>query len=392
MPANTLVRKKISLPQYPLAGVQRGDKTRAAFVGLPRVIIENPYEPVAIPKRMQWTASSLRLFRKCKRKFFWKYVMRLRSRGYDMNLSTGGCFHNCLGEWYKGRRASMRVLAQRHEANLKRMYDESAAYYDQEDLDKFDTMVKTFVGMMIGYETIYAEDKRTWDIVRDSIEKVFVVDCGEFDYTGKIDLITRINGTNDYEEVEHKTVSRRGVGAGYIERLPIDTQIRGYVFGAKRGLGINVKRVLYDVVRKCALRRKSNERQHEFTQRIADDYIARPDFYFYRERIPFARQDIDAFEFELHQTHREYQSIADELRGAPAAQAYKVIAQAAGIDDAEKYLVDPRDPRAWAPNDETCDEYFRDCSYLPLCTRGLDRGTGALYDQSSIMHEELAVD
>ena len=108
------------------------------------------------------------------------------------------------------------------------------------------------------------------------IEVPFKVDMGTFDFAGKVDLI--MTEGKHQKIVEHKTASK--IGDSYMERLPLDTQCRAYIFGSMRGLGINPTEIIYDVVRMCQLRKKANEPIEVFNDRIAIDYAARPDFTF----------------------------------------------------------------------------------------------------------------
>lgn len=314
----------------------------------------------SLPDKMIWTASALRTFRTCRRKFFWRYVMRLGLEGINPNLVFGSAVHDALADWYCGKRTSMAKIAERYTKKLLEMTQQDTALQDQGDFDKWNQLLATFRGMMVGYSEVYAQDKKRWNVTRENVEREFFVDFGDYAFAGKVDLI--VSDKDGPLLVEHKTASQ--VGQSYIERLVLDTQIRSYVFGAVYGLGIKATRVLYDVVRKCMLRRKANESQASFDRRIADDYASRPDFYYFREKLPVKRHSVDAFREELQQTHDEYVHIITTR--------------------------DWRDPRSWTINDGACIDYQRLCPFFPLDTIGLDPGTGLMYDQRSVMHEELA--
>ncbi len=347
---------------------------------LPQLMLQNPFGPFAVPKRMIWTSSSIKMFRKCRRKWFWRYIMRLGPKYRDKNLMIGGAFHNCLGEWYKGKRADMKKIAARYTKQLKDEAERTAAYFDEEELEKLHSAIETFHGMMIGYSQCYEGDRAAWSIDRASIEAEFLLDMGEFDYAGKIDLAAGRPGSKGRFLVEHKTAS--SIRDSYADRLPLDTQIRGYTVGAVKGLKIEgVDRVLYDVVQKCKLRRKSNETADDFNARVATAYMSEPDKYFYREELTFSKDDLNAFEHEVRQTHQEFKFIVGEGMKEPAA-----LKALLGMTHA-----DPKDPRTWTPNDGACDDYFRTCEYFGLCTQGLDRGTGTGYEQRDSLHEELSI-
>lgn len=328
-------------------------------------------EPV-IPERMVWTSSSARLFDRCKRKFFWKYIFRIRPRFRDKNLIIGGAAHESLAQWYRGNKSSMGKIASRYASQMEDEVKLNHSYYSQEDLDKLTTTIDTFTGMMMGYEEIYKKDRAHWDIERKSIEAKFKMDLGKFDVAGKIDLVTRIKKRNRGKVVEHKTKSK--IGESQIDRLQLDTQIRTYVLGCgelyRTGvISVPVTEVLYDIIRKCSLRRKSNETMDEFTTRIHNDYMVRPEFYFFREDLLFNKTDIEAVVWEYKQRHREYEDLIERYR------------------DIKPKLFEAR---SWRPNDSECDAFFRTCEYHSLCTTGLDKATAKGYDWSEDLHEELA--
>lgn len=327
-----------------------------------------------IPERMIWTSSSVRLFRACKRKWFWKYIMGIRPKFRDKNLIIGSMAHECWGQWYRGQRSRIAPIAEAIAARTRKEVEVNAPLYDQEDYDKLTIALDTFVGMMMGYELIYEQDRATWKIDRPSIEAVFKLDMGDFDYAGRIDLTATGRKSYGHFLAEHKTASK--IEESYLARLPLDTQIRGYTLGATAptsigGLGLDLDHVLYDVVRKCKLRRKSNEKVSEFSQRIAEEYASDPGKCFYREPLRFNKSDLDTLVYELHQNHQEYLNLLKD-------------------HDVLKATIGFNDPRAWQPNDKHCDAYFRTCEYHQLCTVGLDRGTSTNYQYEPDLNEELA--
>jgi len=334
-------------------------KRKTRQIILPALIIKNPF-PIGpqLPEKIRWSVSKAKLFNKCKRKFFWKYLLHLRHRAKAAPLLFGGYFHEALAEWYRAKRSSMKKIAARYALAAEKEIREMGDYYDQYEYDKLMTLIETFQGMLVGYAAIYNHERKTWIIDREGIEAEKTIDLGEFNFIFKTDLITRVQLRIRIKNllVEHKTASR--IPESYMDKLPLDFQVRGYIFGANHSKGLNksVSEVIYDVVKKCKLKRKSNESPEDFNQRIAQDYIDRPEFYFFRETLKFNKADIAAFEFELRQTHAEYQWLISTLK-------------------------DPLDPRYWAPADNICGEFFKTCPYQLLCLSGLDRGTGSVYEQ-----------
>jgi len=317
------------------------------------LIVKNPFEvsPI-IPKRTHWSYSALKLFRKCKRKFYWKQILRISPRREAAPLVISNAVHEGLARWYCAKRTSMKKIAAQIVEDVQKRIEQNVNFYDQEEYDKLTILLSTLTGMLIAYSKVYTDDRQKWSFTKKDTEVWFQVNLGPFDFRGRIDLLPTQKGK--LLVVDHKVVS--SIGKSFVEKLPMDGQLRGYILGCKQGLKLSPSKVVYNLIRKCKLRQKSNESLEEFTQRIQDDYTNDPDFYFQREPLRFSKGDIEAFEYDLRKTHQEYANL---------------------INDSD----DPLDPREWTANDDACDDYFRTCEFFPLCTGCLDRGTGKLFLQ-----------
>jgi hypothetical protein len=123
-----------------------------------------PFRP-QVPSRFIWTSSSLKLFRNCKRKFFWKYIMRLHPRTKSKDLVIGSAFHNCVAHWYRQKRSSMRAIISSYVKQLKVYLQENGDSYGESDLDALSLAIDNFSGMMFAYEDQYDSDRQKWSIV-----------------------------------------------------------------------------------------------------------------------------------------------------------------------------------------------------------------------------------
>lgn len=252
----------------------------------------------------------------------------------------------------------MPKIAKLHVRAAEKETRETKDLYDQDEFDGLQADVAMLEGMLRGYAEHYPDDRREFRNAK--VETRFTINMGDFDYSGSIDVAMpgRI--------MEHKTASN--IHEHYIERLALDTQVRGYIAGAKYALGLKPREVLYNVTRKTKLRRKSNETPEAYCERITDDYMSRPDFYFWREPLRFSSSDIDAWEHEVRQVHREYQRL---------------------IEFGNQQFDSAADPRAWGIDDQACTAFFQMCPYHVLCTKSLDRFSELGYTQRETLHEEL---
>lgn len=319
----------------------------------PTLFEDGSLKPPSKEQTRKWSASSLRMFRNCPRMWYWNYVLGIRIRRPSAPLVIGSVYHAGLEEWIMSSEP-MAKIASRLVGKAEKEAAESEALFDQGEYDKFLAELMAAEGMLLGYEAVYESDR---DAIPDEtypeswFEVEFEPPYEAMKLVGKIDLATRVSG-DKWRIWEHKTAGQ--MSGSYIERLSMDTQVRAYIYGAKWGLDLDVKEVVYNVTRKCRLRRKANEKRKDYLTRIRDDYYKRPDFYFWRETLRFSNSDLEAFERDL--------ILTQEMR--------------------ELYLKETiwDMPENWYCNDKMCDNYGM-CPFFPICRAGLDKGSMHLYYQ-----------
>jgi len=246
----------------------------------------------------------------------------------------------------------MRKVADRIVKETKARLEGNSRFYNQDDYDSLMILLDTVTGMLMGYASHYASDRKRWKIAKEGVEAWFDINMGRFDYRGKIDLLPIINGKQ--RVMDHKIISK--LDGAFIEALPMDGQLRSYLLGTRRGLNLQPKQVTYNMIKKCKLRRKSNESLKEFSDRIQLDYMNRAEFYFHRETLTFTKAEIANFVYSLETTNAEYEWLLSRMDN-------------------------PLDPQEWPEADHNCGEFFKTCEFFSLCHEGLDRGTGQLFCQ-----------
>lgn len=318
---------------------------------------DHGFDPPTIPEYMTWTSSALKTFRECPRKFYWKYLWRLRSTRPTAAFQMGNAVHSALEWWYTSNTAIPEIVSDAQQVFADEIA--SAAWFDQNERDKAEKNLQIFRGLMWAYANHYEDDRRRK--TKYMGEKQFLIDCGDWDYTGSID-ITAIPTDGRPYIIEHKTAGR--MDQLYFERLQLDTQTRGYMAGARDGLEIDVGHIEYNVLLKTKIRRRQSESQDEFNVRVFNTYMGEPKKHFARVPLRFTDGDIESFYHEVDSTHAMFEAIANQFD-------------------------DPLDPRAWGINDHACNNYFRLCGYHGMCTTGLDAITRMGIEQVEHMHMEL---
>lgn len=298
------------------------------------------------------TNSARNTFLNCRRKFEFSYLRRLSPRAPSIPFLVGGLVHEALDRIYKtwefDEAEERKIASERCETACK-----EAAITEQQS-DKIWEQQAVVMGILRGYAKHYmAKDKKEWKVVQAE---------GAFKYSlpngwtaeGKRDLVVTRKKDNALGLVEHKTASR--IDAGYVAKLPLDSQILGYANSMKKEFGKLPKFICYNVMKKSGLRRKQAESFDEFTRRIEEEYLGAPTMYFYRETLSFSEKDVQAYEQELIRFSEEM----DKTIKSGYFYVNTSHCTAMGI-----------------------------CPFLPLCAQGVNKDNLGRYMERANVHAEL---
>jgi len=261
--------------------------------------------------------------RKCLRAHYYRFEVGITKEIDARALRMGTAIH--LGLELRGQgRARDEAL------EAIRQHYQALPDWALDHLDEWTTECETVVALIAGYYWRYESDdieiienEQRFRLPIRNPETGAVTPC--FDFAGKYDKYVRM-ATGAFAILEHKTCGESiEPDAEYWRRLRIDTQISGYLLGA-RETGRPAETVLYDVIRKPSIRRMlatptekrrytkagdlyskqrdCDETPHEFGWRLLDDISNRPDFYYARREIPRLESDLDDFRAELWQQQR----------------------------------------------------------------------------------------
>ena len=247
----------------------------------------------------------------CMRKHFWQYEVGLRRIETGLALRFGSAFHRAMEARWQGK-----------------SYEESLLAATSGDIDELSTF--TVGALLAGYYERYG----TVETGKMLPEKKFYseIEAG-FQAAGIIDCLGEIDGRSAV--IEHKTTSDSvSDDSDYWLRLSFNMQILNYVIEARK-LGFLPEVIFYDVIRKPSISQKmiddrdadglkivndtSGKRaikkdgkprltggdgftvqQHletpaEFGDRLYQDTLARPDFYFARREVPILSSQLQQF-------------------------------------------------------------------------------------------------
>lgn len=227
--------------------------------------------------------SRVKLFKACRRAYELKYIEGLEPVAQAEALITGQTYHSKLEELY------------------------NTGDFDASDLSKESAMATAYKKYIYPkFNVLYAEG---WE------------DCP----LGKHKLIGRVDGlTDDGRLVEHKTTSLDM--AEYEFSLQWDEQILAYM--AMTG----TRKVCYTVCRKPTIRKKKNESDEDFFNRMVEWYDEDTD-----SKLSL---------FELSRTDEEIDAFIDQLK---------------------KTADDMENPSCYYRNTTYCRMWGRQCDYAPVC-------------------------
>ena len=312
------------------------------------------------------TNSRMATARCCLRKHYFSYELGIRRIVDGQPLRMGAAIHEGLDALARGLDIAATV------ATACRDYDTVPAGFDAYD---WAIERETVIRMLYAYsqlcpplEIVATEKSFEMPIENPNTRQLLRI----FKIAGKIDKIVKL-ADGRLAIMEHKTTSDDlAPESDYWSRLRIDQQISLYLIAA-RVMGFDCQTVLYDVLRKPALRagratppearkytkagalyanqRENDETPEAFGDRLTADFQARPEYYFARREI--ARTEQDIFEYQ------------DEL----CQQAFLLRDRQLTAQERENKQLDPAG--AWFRNPAACLHPYR-CEYCTFCFDGCD--------------------
>ena len=290
---------------------------------------------------MNVSNNSIAIASSCWKKWYWRYVERLEPKLKPINLTLGSVMHEAFDRFYKGT-SKVDVLV-----FIVKSFDDELAQCSVNDAENMAIAKWTAVGMWSHYPHSLSE----FEAVDTEID--FNVPLGRM---RGVRLFGRVDKRFKHRGVwwlgEFKTTSNTSL---FVKSLDTARQATTYTYAAIKS-GIEVEGVLYDLIRKPALRRRVEETVEDFGKRIIVDYRDRPNEYYsrhyaYRNRV------------QLQQFEDDTASIAREMRTRTRKNDF---------------------PR----NVDSCWNYNRECDFKKICFKGKHEPTMSMcYQQKKEMIE-----
>lgn len=244
------------------------------------------------------SGSSIAKFMECPRKYEYAYEKMLGSIHYRSALGYGSFVHAGVEALSGGRinavALTMNELLDKHVANEAR--DEIGA-----DMRLANRVVSLWSEFWESVEHPFSNKELNWQ--HSEFEWKYELKDSEFVHVGKSDGVVLYKKYDKFFLYELKTAADRSRET-YVHRLQVDKQISSNIL-ALRAKGIYVEGVVYDIIWKPGLKRKTerktlpDELVSEFHDRIFDTMKEEPANYFQREIVYRTNGDLAEYERDL---------------------------------------------------------------------------------------------
>lgn len=241
------------------------------------------------------TNSSLTTFKTCPKKYEFQYVHGYFPKEESAALQFGKIFHGAL---------EILVTTKSVDKACEFIIGESEGLEDE-------FLQPKCIALLEGYARRYADEPlkvvfAEKQIKFDLLNHITREPREDFIMNSVLDrLLEDLREKNVLLETKTTTEEIEDPTAEYWKRLGMDSQLSTYFIGAAAN-GWPIDRCIYDVIRKPTIRPKKNETPQQFYERLAQDIIERPNFY-------YARREIPRINSELERTLIDINLIADAI-------------------------------------------------------------------------------
>ena len=118
---------------------------------------------------------------------------------------------------------------------------------------------------------------------------------------------------------EWKTAAQ--VSNDYMQRLEVDFQVSTYMWAASQLYGVPVRKMVYRVVKKPTIRQKKTEDLEEYIERLREDYLQRPEHYFFDTVVERTDEQLDSWTKQAWATHERILQIRNGATAIRSTQS-----------------------------------------------------------------------
>lgn len=232
---------------------------------------------------MEFNNSRLQQYLSCPRSFLHRYLKKMTTKKKPHFFVLGESIHKFIEMFYRTKDPK---LALRQIETIFQAASKDTALLSKEEVHELECDKQMALGIGEVYPEFYGQDFDTYD--KFLTEQTFKLPLGDTGHTyfGTLDALLQ-DHAGDWWILETKTAAPSTVNQDYFERIKIDSQVAGYMHGAKQLLGDFPKGIVYNVIKKTAIRLKAGETYQAFQRRVHLEYkqFAKEKAYFTREEL-----------------------------------------------------------------------------------------------------------
>jgi len=271
----------------------------------------------------------------CPMKFRHRYIRKIVPTKSAHYFVLGSAMHKFIEMFYRTKDAK---LSLRQVEEIFSAVDR--APLNREETHELEVDRNIATGIAAAYPAFYKQDFDEFSKFLTEQKFRIKLPNGHF-WFGTIDALL-LDHAGDWWILETKTASPQTIGDSYFERVKIDSQVTGYMHGAKAMLGFFPRGVIYNVIKKPSIRLKNGESLAQFQRRIYEEYTK-----FAKEKQYFIRQQLEVAKHRLAEWEENITAATSEL--------------AAKIEAKSKF---------WIKNTGACNAYYGTCPYMNACVTG----------------------
>lgn len=302
------------------------------------------------------TYTQTSFIRSCPRKYYFRYVQCLVPKVKDTVLLRGTVIHDGFEMYFHGAKIDqiLKYIVNTYDNAISKATPEQ---YEDLVIGKFMVfgMFKFYPFQDIGFTEVYPEEKF----------KITIGNMRGVRLLGKVD--GRVMKDRKWWIREVKTTSFSFRQAE--DRARVSYQGAGYMYGEQKMLGIPIQGILFDFIRKSALRKRESENVDQFGHRIVRDYA---------EHMLDPKTARPLNESRMYKRFYSY-------RSPKQLSEYE-----SDLKKAVKLIRDCRRKDEWMRNPDVCYFYGKECPYMKICwMMHLDQSMLDAYYEKVVENPEL---
>lgn len=238
----------------------------------------------------RYSHTQLSVYHECRHKYRAMYLQKWTPRKRPGYFILGEAVHKYI-EMYYGTKD--KNLAKKQVENVYGGVDTSLLSPDE--IHNLEVDKSIAFGITDAYPEFYKQDFDEFNTFLTEQEFTIPLATGYNDtYYGKVDVLVK-DAAGDWWILETKTAAANSINESYLDRVKIDSQVSGYMHGAKAILGSFPRGVIYNIIKKPAIRLKKGESSKAFAKRIYLEYakMAEVKHYFTREQVIVGDKQLD---------------------------------------------------------------------------------------------------